>query len=162
MSLLRLQISTSTDLELKPQSAIRNPQSDTPPVRLPSLSSDELEHIEDQKLDDAYEEKLRITGDNLLPIVGASRRLLIRFWRRSNLPFQIFRDQTVQLPQLLPPAFDVTAPKNEIAPKREAVELPVLGDNPTEAELLEYANAHPTVQAAKRIFRAKIVEVKKI
>ncbi len=145
-----------------PQSAIRDPQSDTPPVRLPSLSSDELEHIDDQRLDDAYEEKLKITGDNLLPITGAVRLVESIFGEPHTVSAT-----TSQKPMsngsatAAAPAFDVAKLKADIAPKQEAVELPVLSSDPTEAELLEYANAHPKVQAAKRVFRAKIVEVKK-
>ena len=59
------------------------------------------------------------------------------------------------------PAFDVAKFKAEFSPNEENVELPVLGTDPTDAELLEYANAHPTVRLAKRVFRAKIVEVRK-
>jgi hypothetical protein len=41
------------------------------------------------------------------------------------------------------------------------IELPVLSDNPTEEELFAYANAHPMVRKAMRIFRAKVIAVSK-
>jgi len=39
-------------------------------------------------------------------------------------------------------------------------EIPILGENPTEEELLTYANSHPVVRQALRVFRGRIVEVK--
>ncbi len=43
----------------------------------------------------------------------------------------------------------------------ESAEMHQLGPNPTEQELLEYAKAHPAVRAAVKVFRGKIVKVKK-
>ena len=45
--------------------------------------------------------------------------------------------------------------------EEEHVEIPTLGREPTEAELIAYAAAHPNVRAAMRVFRGKIVEVNK-
>lgn len=136
-------------------------ESFVPSVRLPSLSSAELEHADDQRLDSAYEEKLRLTGDDLLPIKGVAT--LIEAFLGANYSIPINPSQRPAAngaASAAAPAFEVVK-KDEIAPKQEAVELPVLSADPTEEELFEYANAHPTVKAAKRIFRARIVEVKK-
>ena len=136
-------------------------ESFTPPVRLPSLSSAELEHADDTRLDDAYEEKLRFTGDDLLPIKSVDTIVEIFLGvRNASVVKSPQKAASSGVATAAAPAFDVAKIKDEIAPK-QVVELPVLGSDPTEAELLEYANAHPSVQAAKRIFRAKIVEVKK-
>ncbi len=43
----------------------------------------------------------------------------------------------------------------------ETQPLPELGENPSEAELIAYAEAHPIVRKAMRIFRARVVEVTK-
>ncbi len=146
-----------------PKSKIQDLKSDTPPIRLASLSSDELEHADDQRLDDAYEEKLRITGDDLLPINGASRFIEIFSGapRSTAVPKPIAANGSSAAAAAVAPAFDVAKIRDEIAPIDETVELPVLSSDPTEAELLEFAKAHPSVRAAMRVFRAKIVEVKK-
>ena len=46
--------------------------------------------------------------------------------------------------------------------EEEASEIPVLPENPTQEEMWHYAQNHPLVKKALRIFRAKIVEVKPI
>ena len=138
------------------QSAIRSPQSDFPSVRLPTLSSAELEHVDDKRLDEGYEEKLWLTGDDLLPIKGVDK-IIETFLGVRPVSATVSNGSAAAAA----PAFDIAKIRDEIAPKQEAVELPVLSSDPTEAELLEYANAHPSIRAAKRIFRAKIVEVKK-
>jgi hypothetical protein len=40
------------------------------------------------------------------------------------------------------------------------VELPDIGEHPTEQQLTAYANAHPAVRAALKVFRGKIVSVR--
>jgi len=134
-----------------------------PPSRLPTLSSAELEHIEDARLDVDYEEKLRLTGDDLQPIKGFDKILDMFLGIRpasiqNSTPMSASKGSAATGTA---PAFDVVKFRDEFVPKEESVELPVLSDDPTDAELLEYANAHPAVRAAKRIFRAKIVEVRK-
>ncbi len=41
-------------------------------------------------------------------------------------------------------------------------EIPELPENPTDADLWKYAENHPLVKKALRIFRGKIVEVKNV
>jgi DNA polymerase-3 subunit gamma/tau len=128
------------------------------PVRLPPLSSAELEHIEDTRLDDAYEERLLVTGDDLMPIPGVEELV------------EVFIGRTA------PPATSAatgngsgaagTAAARAFAPaarsaSAEPVDLPKLSDDPTPEELEQYALAHPAVKAAMSIFRAKIVKVTK-
>lgn len=135
----------------------------TPPtVRLARLSSAELEHIDDQRLDDAYEMKLSLTGDDLLPIATT-----------SNLVAQLFGEVIPRATNTARPstngtsataaaaALEVAKMRDEIAPREEDVELPTLNNDPTADELLAYAKAHPAVRTALRVFRGKIVEVKK-
>jgi DNA polymerase-3 subunit gamma/tau len=134
-----------------------------PPSRLPSLSSEELEHTDDPRLDDAYEEKLKLSGDNLLPITNigtiVEAFLGIRPASAANVTPKAASNGSTST--AVAPAFDVAKFKEEFVPKEENVELPALSSDPTEAELIEYANAHATVRLAKRVFRAKIVEVRK-
>src|SRR5690606_12082622 len=44
---------------------------DSVPVKLPPISSEQLEHIDDDKLDAAYESALQRAGEVLKPIAGA-------------------------------------------------------------------------------------------
>ncbi|HVF48359.1 MAG TPA: DNA polymerase III subunit gamma/tau [Pyrinomonadaceae bacterium] len=131
------------------------------PTRLRPLSSEELEHIDDQRLDNAFETKLAITGDDLMPLAGVD--ILVR---------SLLGISDVPLPKTpvpaangssagAAPAFDIAKFREEIAPTAPPVDLPILGENPSEADLLDYSAAHPSVRAALRVFRAKIVEVKK-
>lgn len=129
--------------------------------RLRPLSSEELEHIDDQKLDNSFETKLAITGDDLMPM-AAARRLVGELLGIVEEPLPtLARPATNGSAAAAMPAFDVAKFREEISPPEPAVDLPVLGENPTEAELLEYSGAHPAVRAAIRVFRARIVEVKK-
>ena len=129
------------------------------PVRLPPLSADMLEHTDDTRLDAGYEEKLTWSGDRLMPINGASE-LVERYFGNGQ-----FSPSATAAPN----GGAATAPARivdvaSIAPRFEPiedVELPVLSDDPTDAELMAYAEAHPAVRAATRVFRAKIVEVRK-
>ena len=126
------------------------------PVRLAPLSSIELEHVEDTKLDDAYEEKLVLTGDDLLPLRSA-QSIAEKLIGVSVAPQQAVSSNG-RSAAATAPAVDLSS----VLPQpEETVEIPVLGDNPTEEELLAYAEAHPAVRNAKRVFRARIVEVKR-
>ncbi len=133
----------------------------SPPVRLPTLSAEDLEHIDDKRLDEAYEEKLMFTGDNLLPIRGANQIVAALYDEVYERPAQKSVASNGNSAAAVVPAFDIAKFKDEISPKLEDVELPILGPAPTDSDLLAYANAHPAVRAAMRVFRAKIVEVKK-
>lgn len=122
---------------------------------LPPPTAEMLAHVDDKRLDSGYEMQLAWTGDDLLPIHGASE--ILEKWLGSG--FAAERPQTV-------PASSGTAyaPAYEPRPAtaEEPVDLPVLSAEPTETELLEYANAHPAVREAIRVFRAKIIEVRRV
>jgi hypothetical protein len=130
-------------------------------VRLPVLSSDDLAHFDDSRLDDLYEEKLSLTGDDLRLIDNAAELVA------PLIPAPATR-QTAGMANgngsaaAVVPAFDVEALRNEISPEINEVEIPELGDDPTDEQLLEYARAHIGVRTAMRVFRAKIVEVKRV
>ncbi|MEO7538959.1 MAG: hypothetical protein ABIV21_02960, partial [Pyrinomonadaceae bacterium] len=130
-------------------------------VRLPPLSSEDLEHVEDKRLDEIYEEELVLNGDDLALIknIDGLVSLLLGVTR------------VVQTPPIQTASTNgaAAAPAKEVpdviqetsASGAPPAELPTLGDQPTEDELLEYARAHPSVAAAIRVFRAKIVEVER-
>ena len=127
------------------------------PVRLPPIPSAELEHVDDPWLDDTYELKLAWSGDDLAPLTSAAKRLL------EATP-------SVSSPTASP------SPKNGNSSNAAAVamalaevasepitpdngQLPELGPDATEEEMLAYAKAHPAVRAALKVFRGKIVKV---
>ncbi len=122
---------------------------------LPPPTAEMLAHVDDKRLDSGYEMQLAWSGDDLLPIHGASE--ILEKWLGSG--FAAERPQTVRAS-----SGTAYAPAYEPRPATadEPVDLPVLSAEPTEAELLEYANAHPAVREAIRVFRAKIVEVRRI
>jgi DNA polymerase-3 subunit gamma/tau len=127
------------------------------PVRLPPLSSLDLEHVDDTKLDDAYEEMLAITGDDLQPIAGVEKIAEALIGRAvttaSNGTGANGSSGAAAARAYAPPVMRPVAPST--------AGLPKLSDDPTEEELRAYAEAHPSVQAAMRIFKAKIVSVTK-
>jgi DNA polymerase III subunit gamma/tau len=132
---------------------------ETVTIKMPPISGEDLEHVEDNKLDDAYENKLEREGDNLLPIKNAARiceSLFVTVAAGTNSAngdssFTVAPANEKYLSII--PDFDV---------EENSGELPVLPENPTEEQLLAYAHAHPLVKKAMRIFRGKIVDIKKI
>lgn len=128
------------------------------PVKLPAISSEDLEHFEDKALDEAYERKLELTGDDLLPISSALEIAALAIGTPQRMdPISANSGGTAAAPARSP--LSISIPDFEI--EDESVELPKLSENPTNEELLAYAKAHPTVRKAMRIFRAKIVSVEK-
>ena len=127
------------------------------PVRLPPLSAAELEHIEVAKLDDAYEADLRLTGDDLMPIVDVEKIIELFIGR----PVSTASGSSSSNGSSATAAARAYAPEEMSVAAAVNVELPELGDDPTDEELRAYAEAHPAVQAAMRVFRAKIVSVTK-
>lgn len=128
------------------------------PVKLPAISSEDLEHFEDKALDEAYERKLELTGDDLLPISSALEIAALAIGTPQRMdPISANSGGTAAAPARSP--LSISIPDFEI--EDESVELPKLSENPTNEELLAYAKAHPTVRKALRIFRAKIVSVEK-
>jgi DNA polymerase-3 subunit gamma/tau len=132
---------------------------ETVTIKMPPISAENLEHVEDNKLDDAFENKLEREGDNLLPIRNATR-----------ICESLFTAISAGTNSANGASALTVAPANEkylsIIPDFEVEEnsgeLPVLPENPTEEQLLAYAHAHPLVKKAMRIFRGKIVDIKKL
>ncbi len=58
-------------------------------------------------------------------------------------------------------AYDIRGIVPEAETESENIELPALIADPSEEELVAYANAHPTVKRALKIFRGRIVKVEK-
>ena len=149
-----------------PPSAVENFQSpeflDSMPIKLSPITLEELEHIEDKTLDEAYERKLARLGDNLFPIKDASK--LVEFVLKT---VEILtngakaENSNGNSGVAFAPAKDYSAFIPNLEEDETETELPLLSENPTEEEMLAYAHAHPLVKKALRIFRGKITKVKK-
>ncbi len=127
---------------------------------LPDIDSEDLEHVEDTWLDNAFDERLLASGDDLMPLPNAPNLAAAAIGgRRDSIASPNVHSNgggtaaapARETPVYTPPVFD----------DEPAGDLPALSEDPTEAEMLAYANAHPVVRKALRIFRGKIVEVKK-
>lgn len=126
-------------------------------VRLPPLSADELQHFDDTKLDDAFEAALQSSGDTLALLPNAAevvRNLLGEDVENSYAAMYSSKNGHAAAAA---PARDL--PSIHPVEKQENLELPELGENPSQELLFQYASAHPIVRMAARVFRAKIVSV---
>jgi hypothetical protein len=129
------------------------------PVKLPPIPSEELEHVEDTVLDDAYERKLALSGDDLAPIDGISDMV------------KALVANTASAEPILP-AHSVPSGRNgasaaaaialaefKDAGEPEDLVVPALRENASQTELLAFAKSHPAVRNALKVFRGKVVRV---
>lgn len=128
------------------------------PVKLAPISSEELEHVEDKLLDAAFETKLERSGDDLLPIRGAADIAMKALGIREDPSNSLSAGSNGSAAAPARQPLNITMPDFEA---QGPSELPDLSDNPTEKELFAYANAHPNVRKAMRIFRGKVIAVEK-
>jgi len=132
------------------------------PIKLPPITSEELEHVEDTWLDDAFERRLQQLGDDLRPIKNASQFIELLLGENQPNSFTAKIETaggaaTAFAPAKNKPSFVI--PNFDV---EESTEIPVLPENPTEEEMWHYAHNHPLVKKALRIFRGKIIEVKQV
>ena len=131
---------------------------------LPAIDSEELEHIEDTWLDNAFDERLLRSGDNLMPISNASRIVETALGGNSNGEVSSANGRsngsngTAAAPALESSVY-TTPILSE--PGVVATGSRTLPENATEEDLFAHAAEHPVVKMALRIFQAKIVEVTK-
>jgi hypothetical protein len=127
------------------------------PIRLPEISSEDLEHFEDSKLDAAYEDRLAREGDHLKAITGASQIVAQILTTQFAAPASS-ANGTATAPAKVRPKIDFMIPDFSTEPDEEVSILP---ENPTEEDLWRYAQSHPAVKRTLRIFRGKIISVTK-
>lgn len=125
---------------------------DTLKIKMLPLTAEELEHIDDKNLDEAFERKLERLGDNLFPIKNASK-IVENALQLNVLKVEVSNGNSATA---VAPARDFSAFIPNLDEEETETELPVLSENPTEEEMLGYAHAHPLVKKALRIFRGKI------
>jgi DNA polymerase III subunit gamma/tau len=167
-SVKEISLKPSPDFPTSPSIVIETPVFssaaflDTIPVRLPPITSEDLEHIEDNWLDSAFEDRLLREGDKLNVIENASVLVQNIIGTNGFTNGAALRTETkvangtasstkeVENKVLIPPIFE---------PEQISDEVPVLPENPTKDDLWRYAENHPQVKLAMRIFRAKIVGI---
>ncbi len=133
------------------------------PVKMPPISSEDLEHFDEDKLDTTYENKLSRVGDNLLPIKNAAKIVEELVGENQSNEFSAFSENqngsaAATAPAKSKPFFEMP----DFDHDDDSEELPVLSENPTPEELMAYAQKHPNVKKVLRAFRGKIIEVKKL
>ena len=133
---------------------------DSLPVKLPPIDAEALEHVEDSWLDAAYETKLARSGDDLFPIVTASD-LIETLLGKPATEASVATSSNGSAATAAAPAYDPMFAPPVFEEIEEDPHLQPLPHDATDEEMLAYVSKHPAARNAMRIFRAKIVEVKR-
>lgn len=128
---------------------------------LPDISSEELEHVDDDWLDNAYEQRLSATGDDLKAIPAAAQLATDALKRRSTHGLQPANGTTGGQASAAAPAIDLAPFVSPVFDEMPEIEAPALSSDPTPEELLAYANANRVIRSALRIFGGTIKTVRK-
>jgi len=132
---------------------------DSLPVKLAPIESEALEHVEDTWLDAAYDRKLELAGDDLLPIQDASELAESLFGKQPVVNTSSTGSNGSTALAAAPALSPVYSPPD--LDEEEVPEPAALPTDATDEELMAYAASHPLARKAMRIFRAKIVSVKR-
>ncbi len=125
-------------------------------VALPEIEPQMLEHFDDTWLDNAYEQRMILSGDLPQPIPQVHLIAELAIGAAASQNGISSKPETESVTTSVRP---VNIP---FLPKPEQLEpLPELSAEPTKDELFAYANAHPLVKQALKIFNGEILEVKK-
>nr|MCU0238692.1 hypothetical protein [Pyrinomonadaceae bacterium] len=114
----------------------------------------DLSHYEDTKLDAAYEERLIREGDHLKTIKNASE-IVSLISSEKSVTATSSTNGTAVAPAKTKPIFKLDFLEEKI----ESTEIPVLPENPTQEDLMKYAENHPKIKLILQKFRGKIVQV---
>jgi hypothetical protein len=129
---------------------------DSMPVKLPPMDPEELEHVEDTWLDAAFELKLARSGDSLMPLATAPEmvRAISPQPQAATGATPVNGNGT---------AAAIAAEFASLVPEPEAIDdtIPELPADPTPEQLFEYASRHPTVRRALKVFRGKLIDVRR-
>jgi DNA polymerase III subunit gamma/tau len=146
------------DIHLPPKIWVDPPEwiAGRAPILAP-LPAEFAEHFDDAKLDAAYEFKLDVIGEHLHEPLNIGDFLASVFYENNDEPKAAAAEAGANGASQR----DVSVFMQGI-PVEEDVPLPVLSESPTDDEIKAYANAHPLVRAAKRIFQAEVTETRRI
>lgn len=123
-------------------------------VKVAPISSVDLEHFPEDKLDEAYRLRLEREGEDLRPIRNASTFVSTIIKSSESEPSAHTEQEASRVRQSV-----VELPIPE--PRINAGPVAVLSENPSESELRSYAESHPDVQKVLKVFRGRILEIKK-
>ena len=138
------------------------------PVKLEPISSEDLEHVEDKKLDAEFEHRLQKEGDNLQTLQKPHELVEIFLGskesgvsRDSGTSFEMSQSAAVQ-----PASYRQNKALEIVSQITETEEIdnsiPILPENIDDKDMLyKYAKKHPQVRKVMRVFRGKLVDVKK-
>ena len=119
------------------------------------ISSEDLEHVEDKKLDAAYESHLERTGDDLMPLPTV-RELLDSLIADDGLD-----EDGEKILDTSNRAIGIAVSMGAEDDEDVETELPELPSDPSNEQLIEYASLHPDVRPILKLFRGKVISVKK-
>jgi DNA polymerase-3 subunit gamma/tau len=131
------------------------------PVKLPPISAEELEHVDDNWLDSEYENRLMQSGDDLTPLPDAQMMVKILFpgeaaasanGRSAEGSNGAAAARALEISRMIPHLDDQPEDAGEIVP------LPA---DATDEQLLAFAESHPAVRRVLQIFRGKIISVRR-
>lgn len=151
---------TSQLVQTEPRTKIDTSFVETIPVKLPPILAEELEHVDDKWLDEAFELRLLENGDNLSPIPGAEELVRILIGTAAGFVPEKVEIKNGGAAAATAPAIDISAYMPDFS-EDPADAIPELPPDPTDEDLMIYAQNHPAVKRALRIFRAKIIDVKR-
>ncbi len=136
------------------------------PVKLAPIEAEELEHVEDKKLDAAYEKRLQKEGDNLKFIRNA-RKIVNELINpnggngnnlRSNPISESSSPNIRQRVKEKNKALDIVSKMTEVVEIDDTI--PQLPEDLNDPEAIrKYAESHPLVKRVMRVFRGTIVKV---
>ncbi len=128
---------------------------------LPEITAEDLAHIDHEWLDNAYEQRLSASGDDLKPLPNAPQLLRIAL-KKNSRPESTSRSPGASAAAAAAPALEIVPFSAPVfGEEEEAADIPVLSDDPSEEELLAYANASPAVRKAMKVFGGKVLKVRK-
>ncbi|MGD9562610.1 MAG: DNA polymerase III subunit gamma/tau [Pyrinomonadaceae bacterium] len=127
---------------------------------LPDIPSEDLAHADHEWLDNAFDRKLSAAGDDLKPIPKASELLAAAIHRKPSA-LAAGNGQSAGTSAAAAPALEIAPYVPPVFEALPHIELPPLPAEPTEEQLLAYANASPVVRSALKVFGGTIREVRK-
>jgi DNA polymerase-3 subunit gamma/tau len=134
---------------------------DSIPVKLAPMDAEALEHVEDAWLDAAYERKLARSGDDLFPIANASKLVEMFVGRASGEAVSASTNGSGASASAAAPALSPVFTPPVLDESEETSEPHDLPESATDEEMRAYAANHPLAKKVMRIFRARIVDVKR-
>jgi DNA polymerase-3 subunit gamma/tau len=159
---------TQIEATSEPVSAPITIDAESMPVKLEPISAEELEHVEDKRLDNEFEERLLQEGDDLSVTREPGKLLDLLLNREGSVTAKTASDTpgipvaagTAAAPAKQNKALEIVAQMTDVEEINDMMPPP-LSEEPDEDELRRYADNHPLVKKVKRIFRGKLVDVKR-